>query len=115
MTLADHQSTGAHRAAWPIVTVPIAGEFDMAREVELVEVVIGLDLDPSTMVRLDMSEVTFVDSAGLRGLLKAQAYLEGRGCGLELLRPNDQLRRIIDITGLADVVAIVNERVKGRP
>jgi anti-anti-sigma factor len=110
MTLADHQSTDTSRASWPIVTVPIAGEFDMAREVELVEVVIDLDLAASTVVRLDMSDVTFVDSAGLRGLLKAQAYVEGRGCRLELLRPNGQLVRIIEITGLTDAVVVVNEQ-----
>jgi anti-anti-sigma factor len=110
MTLADHQSTDAARAPWPIVTVAIAGEFDMAREVELLEVAIELDVAASTVVRLDMSEVTFVDSAGLRGLLKALAYLEGRGSRLELLRPNDQLRRIIEITGLGDVVTVFSER-----
>jgi anti-anti-sigma factor len=97
-------------ATRPIVTVPLVGEFDMAREAELVEAVVSLDLAPSSVVQLDMSRVTFVDSGGLRGILKAQAYLEGRGCQLQLLRPNDQTVRVIEITGLRDVVAVADDR-----
>jgi anti-anti-sigma factor len=110
MPSTDPPSSNGEHLTRPLVTVPLAGEFDMAREAELVEAVVGLDLASSSMVRLDMSLVTFVDSGGLRGILKAKAYLEGRGCQLELLRPNDQLRRIIDITGLRDVVAVVDDR-----
>jgi anti-anti-sigma factor len=108
-SLGGPSRNGVH-ATGPITTVPLAGEFDMAREAELVAAVVTLDLAASSVVRLDMSQVTFVDSAGLRGILKAQAYLNGRGCQLELLRPNAQMVRVIEITGLGDVVAVADER-----
>jgi anti-sigma B factor antagonist len=91
-----------------VATVALVGEFDMARERALVEAVVALDLLPSTEVRLDMSAVTFVDSCGLRGLLAARAYLEGRGCELRLVRPSEQLVRIIEITSLGQILKTVD-------
>ena len=53
-----------------------------------------------TVVVLDLAGVTFIDSAGLRSLIRAQRLAEDAGGGLDLrnLRPSAQ--RILDITGL---------------
>jgi anti-anti-sigma regulatory factor len=66
-----------------VVTVALVGDYDLARERELVEQVMALDLMPSSEVRLDMRAVSFVDYSGLRGLLAAQPTwrAEGVGCG----------------------------------
>jgi anti-anti-sigma factor len=96
-----------------VVTVRLVGDFDLARERELLEQVLTLDLQPSSEVRLDMGAVSFVDSCGLRGLLAAQAYLEGRGCRLRLLRPSGQLSRIIEITSLGHVLRAVDDDAPG--
>ena len=78
------------------------------RENELIEIIVGLDLVPATTVLVDLSEVVFVDSSGLRGLLKTQVYLRGRGCELHLVRPCKQLLRLIDIVGFTDVLTVVD-------
>jgi anti-sigma B factor antagonist len=108
---AEQTSTEGMRTA--VVTVRLVGDYDLARERELVEQVLALDLVPSSEVRLDMSAVSFVDSCGLRGLLAAQAYLEGRGCRLRLLRPSCQLSRIIAITSLGEILRTVDDDADG--
>ena len=94
----------------PTVTIPLAGEFDMSREAELLHLVRVLDLPAASVVRLEMSRVTSVDAAGLRGMLAARAYLEDTGCELQVLRPSNQLLRILDVAGLRAVLTIVDER-----
>ncbi|MDQ1426490.1 MAG: anti-sigma factor antagonist [Acidimicrobiaceae bacterium] len=91
--------TSAESGADPVVIV-IAGELDMAREPEIVSLLMSLDAAPETPIDMDMSEVTFVDSGGLRALLKANVYLANRGCDLRLVNPQDQLVRLIDLAGV---------------
>ena len=93
------------RAMEPVI-IAVVGELDMAREHEILNLVITLDLPPETTVHIDMSDVTFVDSGGLNALLKARAYLDGRRCELHLLNPQHQLLRIIDLVGLRDVLLV---------
>jgi len=110
LTQIDPLGRTGTKADRPTVTVPLAGEFDITREGELLHLVSVLDLPAATVVRLEMSRVTVVDSGGLRGMLAARAYLQGRGCELQLLRPNRQLRHVLDIAGLRAVLTVVNER-----
>lgn len=49
---------------------------------------------------VDMSAVTFVDSAGLRVLVHHSSRLRDGGGRLHLRGVNDGLRRLIDLTGL---------------
>jgi anti-anti-sigma regulatory factor len=71
--------------------ISVAGEFDVARECELLNLVITLDPLPNTSVKLDLSEVTLVDSKGLDSIPKLQAYLHGRRCELVVLQPQSPL------------------------
>jgi anti-anti-sigma regulatory factor len=91
----------AHVADEPF-RIALVGEFDMARECELLTRVITLDPPPDTTVEVDASEVTFVDSWGLNGILRAQGYLHGRCCQLILRRPQPQLLRLLELVGLTD-------------
>jgi anti-anti-sigma factor len=90
------------------VTVRLAGEYDLAREGELVAAVVALDMDGPALVRLDVSEVTFVESCGLRGMLMARSYLLERGCWLALVHPTDQLRRLLRMSGLEEILPVVD-------
>jgi anti-anti-sigma regulatory factor len=92
------------------VTVPLAGAFDVTREAELLHLVRVLDLPAYSVVRLEMSRVSSVDDAGLRGILAARAYLEGIGCELQLLRPGSQLLQLLDLAGLTPVLTVTDER-----
>ena len=53
--------------------------------------------EPDEPVRVDMSEVTFIDSSALAALI---ATADERG--MEILDPSPQVRRLLSITGLGD-------------
>ena len=110
MTLIDHLSTSGTGTDHPTVVIPVAGEFDTTRETELLHTVMQLDLPTSTVVQLEMSRVTSADLGGLRGILATRAYLIGWGCELELLHPNGRLQRVLDVTGLGELLTIDNKR-----
>jgi anti-anti-sigma factor len=90
------------------IVVTIAGEIDMARDGELLELVMTLDPLPDTIVEVDMSDVTFVDSRGLDSIIKTTAYLDGRRCQLHLIGPQKQFLKLVALVGLADVVTVVD-------
>jgi anti-anti-sigma factor len=48
---------------------------------------------------LDLSEVTFIDSTGLRSLLAAAKDLQGRG-ELVLARPSQRVLEVLEIAGV---------------
>ncbi len=59
------------------------------------------------VTRLDLRDVTFIDSSGLRALLLA-ARANGAD-DLTLLEPSAQVRRLLEMTGLLDAFRIHRE------
>ena len=51
-------------------------------------------------VRLDLTQLTFVDAAGLRALVQARMLVHGRGGQLTLHGARPLLRRMLEITEL---------------
>lgn len=82
--------------AYQLLTV--RGEIDMDNAGELVDAIKGI---AGTAV-VDLSGVTFVDSTGLQGLLRAQKAARQRGDDLILRHPSKAVRRLLELTGLSD-------------
>ena len=59
-----------------------------------------------TQVVLDLGGVTFIDSAGLRALIRAQRVTQEAGGGLTLRNVRPAAQRIFDITGLTSELDI---------
>lgn len=59
---------------------------------------------PVGRIRLDASLLRFVDSAGLRCLLSARSLAEERGVRFGVVTPSRSLRRVLEMTGLDDLV-----------
>lgn len=78
--------------------IAIAGEFD-AFGAPLVESALA-ELPASRDALVDVSGVTFVDSAGLRVLVRHSERLRASGASLHLRDATDALRRLIELTGL---------------
>jgi anti-anti-sigma factor len=53
-------------------------------------------------VTVDLEQVTFIDSSGLRVLITAHTSLEAAGHRLQLPSPSAAVRRLMDITGLTE-------------
>jgi anti-sigma B factor antagonist len=55
---------------------------------------------------LDMSGVTFINSAGLRELVRIFKRVQRVGGMLHILNPSDQVQRLLDLVGLDSVFDI---------
>ena len=64
-------------------------------------------LDGIMHLKLDMSELKYVSSAGLRVILFLLQQMEDRSGDMELYQVNETIRDIFDITGLLDVLTII--------
>jgi anti-anti-sigma factor len=91
------------------VFVRLAGEFDMAAEAQFDETVARLCADASTVV-VDLSGLTFVDSSGLRSLLRVWQRARDDGFDLAVVPGNGQVRRTMELAGVDSVLPIVTDR-----
>ena len=53
---------------------------------------------------VDLEQVGFLGAAGVTVLVQAQRRCRAHGAGLILRRPGDRTRRLLQLTGLADLV-----------
>jgi anti-anti-sigma factor len=90
------------------IVVSIVGELDMARESELLNLVMTLDPPPATTVVVDLREVTFVDSKGLDSIIRAKDYLTGRGCHMLLREPQQQVVRLLEMLSLDEYLTVID-------
>ena len=81
-------------------TFRLVGELDISNAETLANV-----LDRETQehgdISLDVSELRFIDSSGIRVLLRAMDRLDGKG-KLVLLEPTNPVRQILSLMGLQD-------------
>jgi anti-anti-sigma factor len=80
------------------VGVVAAGELDLATAPALAREIDDLQTAGFRDVVLDLHQVDFIDSTGLRMLLDLQIQLERRGGRLTLVPPLPSARRIFEIT-----------------
>ncbi|MDQ3403307.1 MAG: STAS domain-containing protein [Actinomycetota bacterium] len=89
------------------VVISVVGEVDLATAPRLERSLDeALGRSGVTEVKVDLSQVEFMDSAGLRVLVAALRKAKDNGQSLILHRPHDRVRRIIEITGLSDVFGL---------
>ena len=93
--------------AGPITVITLVGELDAAMA-PLLEQAVELVIDDAGVTRLvlDLAGLTFLDSAGLRIFVTAREVLGRRDGELALRRPTDNARRLLDITGLGEVIEV---------
>jgi anti-sigma B factor antagonist len=89
-----------------VATIVVAGEVDLATAPLIGEALRELDPAEPLHVRLDLSAVSFCDAAGLNAFLAGDRLLRATGGQLTLIRPSPQVRRLLSITELDQVLAI---------
>jgi anti-anti-sigma factor len=92
-----------------------AGEVDVSTVARLRRELDAARDEAATAV-LDLSEVTFMDSTGLHLLLEASQNSVDTEWGFFILRPSDPVQRLIEVSGTADLLTLVDpgaERVLG--
>lgn len=86
-------------------TLTLAGEVDPHTTEQLDAAVDGA-LESTAHLVLDLGGVTFIDSAGLRSLIRAQRRTEEGGGSLVLRSPRPSTLRVLEITGLTDELTV---------
>jgi anti-sigma B factor antagonist len=92
-------------ATWSIVSVPdgsvcieVRGEVDLVAEAPLVEQVDALaGSDETSTILLDLGAVDFIDSSGVRALIRVRRE---HGDRVRLVAASHPVRRVLDIAGL---------------
>jgi anti-sigma B factor antagonist len=91
------------RSGQDLARVRLIGEMDMSEEQRFADVVTnGVIADTPATVELDLSELRFMDSSGLRALLQARNTAEDLGVRLVLDDPQPTIRKVLEITLTAD-------------
>ena len=88
--------------------ISIRGEIDLANHAA-VQAQVNQEIDNRTSaVRIDLTDVAFIDSTGLRVLFALVATLERLQVDLELCAPESSpARKVIDLSGLSSLVRLV--------
>jgi anti-anti-sigma factor len=95
-----------HAATPP--TISLNGELDPHTAPLLQQEIDGVLAAGGSDLVLDLSQLGFVDSSGLRVLISAQHQLDELGGTLALRSPSETVRRLLEITGLIDHVTITD-------
>jgi anti-sigma B factor antagonist len=81
-------------------SINVAGEIDMAGGPVLEAAI--LDCEGDGPLIIDLAQVSFIDSSGLRSLLEASRRARARGSSIHLRRVGSEVARLLDITGTTD-------------
>lgn len=87
--------------------IHISGDLDPATAPALEAALADAVADPAvSTVAVDLSELTFLDSSGLRVFVVARETMRARGAAFTLRSPSANVRRLLDVTGLGEVIEI---------
>ena len=89
------------------VTVTVKGEIDLATSTRLNRDLDGaLDQEPvPARLRIDLSQVNFMDTSGVAVMLKARRRALEAGARFSVISPSPAIKRLLEITGLASLMA----------
>jgi anti-sigma B factor antagonist len=94
----------------PQSVLVLEGELDVANAAEATKRMLCLDLRPGAQLVLDLSGLTFMDSTGIRVILQADQYASMHGADLVVIRPPDDVMRVLELVGLDEQLDLVENR-----
>ena len=81
--------------------IALEGELDISTVPELEEAVAAARAEGASEVIIDMSDLEFMDSTGLRFLVQSDERAREEGWRLALVRGPDPVQRVLEITRMA--------------
>jgi len=90
--------------------VAVDGELDMSTAPDLGDVLSAAIEAREVNIVLDVAELTFCDSAGLAVMVGAHNRLDPLGRRLILAAPNETVARVLDLSGVSQVIPTVADR-----
>jgi anti-anti-sigma factor len=84
------------------VVLRLSGELDLASSAILERALEGAEIEAAPLLVLDLDELKFVDSTGLRVILLAQEKSRSRGQRFAITPGSPQVQRLLSITSVAE-------------
>lgn len=88
--------------AWHILG--LAGELDIVSAPSLDAILAKLSAEGARHIVLDLKELEFLDSTGIRTILTGQLLCKRSGCELSLLPGPENIQRTLELTGLTKIL-----------
>lgn len=92
-----------------IMVLEIKGEVDAYTSQDLNKTLADVLGDGYHQIVVELSQMTFISSAGIRALLYAQREAVQLGGEVRLVGPTDQVRRIFEIAGFFELFQITDD------
>lgn len=89
------------------LVVALAGEFDLA-SAQLVDEELARAQESYSVVVLDLSQVTFMDSTGLHVVLRVDERMHEAGSTLRVVPGSAQVQRLFQLTGATERLSTVS-------
>ena len=90
-----------------IVTLALQGDVDTKTAPELLEVLTNLKLKEISHLKIELTEVNFMSSAGLRALVFAKQKMVHDSV-VSVVNANEEIKDVITKTGLSTAVSFIN-------
>lgn len=88
------------------VVLALQGELDMASAGRLANA--ATDIAPGSQVVIDLKNLEFMDSSGLRTLMNLDLRARAEGWSIALAGPQPSVRRLLTLTGFEDRIPILD-------
>jgi len=92
-----------------IHVIALCGELDLTTSAEVDRELRRVEQTSTDAVAIDLRELTFIDSTGIRLTLQAQRRCARNGKPLMIVRGTTQVQRLFDICGVGDTMPFVDE------
>ena len=90
------------------VTVALVGELDMASAPQLESALDDAALADAPTLVLDLQQLSFMDSTGLRIILGARENCQARGQDFAVTPGSQQVQRLLSVTGVREHLRTVD-------
>jgi anti-sigma B factor antagonist len=91
------------------VTVSLKGELDLSTVAKVEEELRRVEASDASLVVLDLSSLTFLDSTGLRAVITADERAREQGRRLVIVKGPDAVQRVFAITRLEERLDMVDD------
>jgi anti-anti-sigma factor len=78
----------------------VTGEIDLANRESLISTALGALEDTTSLLEIELSDVTFCDSSGVSGLIAIHRIAANEGKRMVITNPQRQVERTLEIAGL---------------
>lgn len=88
------------------LTLVVTGRLDTTTSPELEKEIQESVTDTVSDLAIDMENLEYISSSGLRVLLSAQKMMLGKQGSLTVLKPNEVVSEVFEVTGFSDILTI---------